>query len=164
MSQCHATSCTNARAKEEIYSHEGMVAVALTLLWFNSLGWSVTPTLASLTKVEDHERAWNYYIKPQIQRRLRVCHEYQSRSRLKTTTMVQKVLAESKMDSKWTLKWFKQSNRKLKFLFSQRKCSKFVFYLTTYAKKTTSFYTIVSSDFVIYTVTITKIYCYTLVS
>ena len=34
--------CT--RAKEEIYSHEGMVAVALTLLRFNSLGWSVTPT------------------------------------------------------------------------------------------------------------------------
>ena len=33
-----------ARAKEEIYSHEGMVAVALTLLRFNSLGRSVTPT------------------------------------------------------------------------------------------------------------------------
>ena len=30
--------------KEEIYSHEGMVAVALTSLRFNSLGWSVTPT------------------------------------------------------------------------------------------------------------------------
>ena len=32
-----------ARAKKEIYSHEGMVSVALTLLRFNSLGWSVTP-------------------------------------------------------------------------------------------------------------------------
>ena len=41
---CNATSCTSARAKEEIYSHEGMVAVALTLLRFNSLGWSVTAT------------------------------------------------------------------------------------------------------------------------
>ena len=30
--------------KDEIYSHEGVVAVALTLLRFNSLGWSVTPT------------------------------------------------------------------------------------------------------------------------
>ena len=38
MSQRHATSCTSARAKEEIYSHE-----ALTLLRLNSLGWSVTP-------------------------------------------------------------------------------------------------------------------------
>ena len=44
ISQRHATSCTSARAKEEVYSHEGMVAVALTLLKFNSLGWSVTPT------------------------------------------------------------------------------------------------------------------------
>ena len=44
MSQRHATSCTSARAKEEIYSHEGMVTVALTSLRFNSLGWSVTPT------------------------------------------------------------------------------------------------------------------------
>ena len=35
---------------------------------------------------------------------------------------------------------------------------------TTYAKKTTSFDTIVRLYFVIYTVTITKIYCYTLVS
>ena len=60
--------------------------------------------LYSTTLLEDRERAWNYYIKPQIQRRLRVCHEYQSRSRLKTTTVVQKVLAGSKMDSKWTLK------------------------------------------------------------
>ena len=34
----HARPCT----KEEIYSHEGMVAVALTLLRFNMLGWSVT--------------------------------------------------------------------------------------------------------------------------
>ena len=44
MSQRHATSYTSAHAKEEIYSHEGMVSVALTLLRFNSLGWSVTPT------------------------------------------------------------------------------------------------------------------------
>ena len=44
MAQRHATLCTSTRAKEEIYSHEGMVAVALTLLRFNSLGWSVTPT------------------------------------------------------------------------------------------------------------------------
>ena len=44
MSQRHATSCMSARAKKEIYSHEGMVSVALTLLRFNSLGWSVTPT------------------------------------------------------------------------------------------------------------------------
>ena len=44
MSQRHATSCTSARAKEEIYSHKGMVSVALTLLRVNSLGWSVTPT------------------------------------------------------------------------------------------------------------------------
>ena len=44
MSQRHATSCTSARAKEEIYSHEGIVTVALTSLRFNSLGWSVTPT------------------------------------------------------------------------------------------------------------------------
>ena len=43
MSQRHATSCTSARAKEEIYSHEGMVSVALTSLRFNSLEWSVTP-------------------------------------------------------------------------------------------------------------------------
>ena len=43
MSQRHAT-CTSARTKEEIYSHEGMVTVALTSLRFNSLGWSVTPT------------------------------------------------------------------------------------------------------------------------
>ena len=42
-----ATACyvmQSARAKDEIYSHEGMVAAALTLLRFNSLGWSVTPT------------------------------------------------------------------------------------------------------------------------
>ena len=38
------TSCTIARAKDEIYSHKGMVAVSLTLLRFNSFGWSVTPT------------------------------------------------------------------------------------------------------------------------
>ena len=38
MSQRHATS------KEEIYSPEGIVTVALTLLRINSLGWSVTPT------------------------------------------------------------------------------------------------------------------------
>ena len=44
MLQRHATSCTSARAKEEIYSHEGMVSVALTLLRFNSLRWSLTPT------------------------------------------------------------------------------------------------------------------------
>ena len=46
MSQRHAASCTSAhaRAKEEIYLHEGMVSVALTLLRFNSLGWSVIPT------------------------------------------------------------------------------------------------------------------------
>ena len=44
VSQRHATSCTSARAKEEIYFHERMVSVALTLLRFNSLGWSVTPT------------------------------------------------------------------------------------------------------------------------
>ena len=43
MSQRHATSCTSARAKEEIYSNEGMVFVALTSLRFNSPGWSVTP-------------------------------------------------------------------------------------------------------------------------
>ena len=42
MSQGHATS--SARTKEEIYPHEGMVSVALTLLRFNSLGWLVTPT------------------------------------------------------------------------------------------------------------------------
>ena len=48
---CASNSCRNAvlrhareRAKKEIYSHEGMVSVALTLLRFNSLGWSVTPT------------------------------------------------------------------------------------------------------------------------
>ena len=34
----------SARAREEIYSHEGMVSVALTLLRFKSYGWSVTPT------------------------------------------------------------------------------------------------------------------------
>ena len=38
MSQRHATSCTSARARKEIYSHEGMVSVALTLLRFNLLG------------------------------------------------------------------------------------------------------------------------------
>ena len=42
MSQRHATSRTSARAKEEKNSHE--LAVALTLLRFNSLGLSVTPT------------------------------------------------------------------------------------------------------------------------
>ena len=42
MSQ-HATSRTSARAKVEIHSPEGMVFTALTLLIFNSLGWSVTP-------------------------------------------------------------------------------------------------------------------------
>ena len=51
---CARNSCRNAmlrhartrgaRAKEEIYSHEGIVTVALTSLRFNSLGWSVTPT------------------------------------------------------------------------------------------------------------------------
>ena len=35
MSQRHAASCTSARTEEEIYSHKGMVFVALT---------SVTPT------------------------------------------------------------------------------------------------------------------------
>ena len=45
MSQRHATSCTSTRTKKEIYSHEGMVSVASTLLGFNSLGWSVTPTI-----------------------------------------------------------------------------------------------------------------------
>ena len=44
MSQHHATSCMSTGAKEEIYSYEGMVSVALTLLIFDSLGWSVTPT------------------------------------------------------------------------------------------------------------------------
>ena len=43
-----ATPCyvmhERARAKEEIYSHEGMVSVTLTSLRFNSLGWSITPT------------------------------------------------------------------------------------------------------------------------
>ena len=34
-----------ARAKEEICLHEGMVSVALTLLRFNSHGWSVTPPI-----------------------------------------------------------------------------------------------------------------------
>ena len=38
MSQRHATSCTSARTKEEIYSHKGMASVALTSLRFNSLG------------------------------------------------------------------------------------------------------------------------------
>ena len=45
MSQCHVTSCTSACTKEEIYSHERIVSIALTLLRFSSLGWSVTPTL-----------------------------------------------------------------------------------------------------------------------
>ena len=44
MSQRHTTSCTRARAKVEIHSPEGMVSATLTLLRFNSLGWSVTPT------------------------------------------------------------------------------------------------------------------------
>ena len=44
MSQRHATSCTSTRTKEEIYSHKGMVSVALTSLRFNLLGWSVTAT------------------------------------------------------------------------------------------------------------------------
>ena len=44
MSQRRVTSCTSARAKEEFYSHEGIVTVALTSLRFSSLGWSVTPT------------------------------------------------------------------------------------------------------------------------
>ena len=44
MPQRHATSCMSTHAKEEIYSHEGMVAVALTLLRLTSLGWLVTPT------------------------------------------------------------------------------------------------------------------------
>ena len=44
ISQRHVTSCTSARAKEEFYSHEGMVTVAQTSLRFSSLGWSVTPT------------------------------------------------------------------------------------------------------------------------
>ena len=43
MSQWHATSYTSARIGK-IYSHEGIVAVALSLLRFNSLGWSVTCT------------------------------------------------------------------------------------------------------------------------
>ena len=47
MSQRHATSCTSARAKEEIYSPEGMVSVALTLLRINSLGWSVLAVFTS---------------------------------------------------------------------------------------------------------------------
>ena len=34
MSQRHATSCTSARTKEEIYSQKGMVSVALTSLTF----------------------------------------------------------------------------------------------------------------------------------
>ena len=66
MSQYHATSCTSARAKEEIFSHEGMVAVALTLLRFNSLGWSVTPTfldrcisLLILDRLQKNERKIN---------------------------------------------------------------------------------------------------------
>ena len=37
MSQFHAMSCTSVHANEEIYSHEGMVVVALTLLRFNLL-------------------------------------------------------------------------------------------------------------------------------
>ena len=37
MSQRHATSCTSARTKKEIYSHKGMVSAALTSLRFNSL-------------------------------------------------------------------------------------------------------------------------------
>ena len=42
---CRNAMIRHARAqKEEIYSHEGMVAVALTLLRFNSLGWWVTST------------------------------------------------------------------------------------------------------------------------
>ena len=43
MSQSHATSCKSARTKEEIYSQEGIVSVALTSPRFNSLGWTVTP-------------------------------------------------------------------------------------------------------------------------
>ena len=39
MLQHHATSCMSVRAKEEIYSHEGMVSIALTLLRFNLLEW-----------------------------------------------------------------------------------------------------------------------------
>ena len=38
MSQRHATSCTSARTKGEIYSNKGMVSIALTSLRFNSLG------------------------------------------------------------------------------------------------------------------------------
>ena len=43
---CRNTMLHHARApcaKEEIYSHKGMIFIALTSLRFNSLGWSVTP-------------------------------------------------------------------------------------------------------------------------
>ena len=44
MSQWHATSSTSTCAKEEVHSHEGVVAMALTLPRFNLLGELVTPT------------------------------------------------------------------------------------------------------------------------
>ena len=61
MSQRHATSCTSARAKKEIYSHEGIVAVALTLLRFNSLERSVTSTfpIVILDKLRKNEQKVN---------------------------------------------------------------------------------------------------------
>ena len=61
-------------------------------------------TFASLAKVEDRERAWNYYIKPQMQRRLRVCHAYHSTQQTKNdnngTEGLSRVKNGLKMDSK----------------------------------------------------------------
>ena len=58
----------------------------------------------------------------------------------------------------------KRSIGKLSFFICTQKTFKTCLLCTAYAEKTASFYMIVSSYFVIYTVTITKIHCYTLVS
>ena len=41
---CYLTQERVRKGQEEIDSHEGMVSVVLTMLRFNLLGWSVTPT------------------------------------------------------------------------------------------------------------------------